>query len=60
MPDWGKMIVLLLAMLFVLDAVFGDMIEAFIERGKQVAIAHGCRSPKCVQFRWWFSSTPAP
>ncbi len=53
--DCLKLIVLIL----IVSAILGELTERFVERGRQIAVAHGCHSPRCVQWEWWFSSTPA-
>ncbi len=50
----------MIALIVVVGALLGELSEWFVERGRQVAIANGCRSPRCVQWSWWFSSTPVP
>ncbi len=49
--DCAKMIVLVL----IVSAILGELSEWFVERGRQVAVEHGCRSPRCVQWEWWFN-----
>ncbi len=50
--DCAKMIALFL----VVCAALSDLTAWFIERGRLVAVAHGCHSPRCIQWSWWFQN----
>ncbi len=55
-PDCTRMIGLFLVALFLITTFLDPMLDRFVERGRQIAIAHGCQSPsRCVKWEWWFN-----